>query len=99
MPTKPHARSTESTRVDRPCTHHDPMRQPFSVVAQSFYYVVSHFYYNELSHFARVNSTILSYILEMFTQSFWYSELNHFLIVLNHFLIAIVPSRSLLLQY
>jgi hypothetical protein len=36
------------------------------------------FCYTELTHFSKVNSTILSDILDIFAYSYCYSELGHF---------------------
>jgi hypothetical protein len=59
--------------------------QPFSIVAQSFYYIVSHllqwtppFCFNELSHFATVNPAILLQWTKSFCQSFSRFSLYHF---------------------
>jgi hypothetical protein len=57
--------------------------QPFFIFAQSFYYFISHFATNELSHFTYVNKSFLLLLLSYFydfsavTQSF-YDHVNHF---------------------
>jgi hypothetical protein len=61
----------EPTRLDRvnlPRTPH--VTQPFFLVVQSFYYIVNYFTITNSANFARVNSAILSHILEIISQSF-----------------------------
>jgi hypothetical protein len=59
---------TRLDRVDLPRMPH--VTQPFFLVVHSFYYIVNYFTITNSANFARVNSAILSHILEIFSQSF-----------------------------
>jgi hypothetical protein len=61
--TAPRSRNTP-TRLDRPRAPH--VTRLFFIVAQSFYYIISHFTITNSTNFTRVNSIILSHILEIF---------------------------------
>jgi hypothetical protein len=67
-PTRPDR--VDQLRAPRPSRHALIELQPCSprvlCMTQPFFLVDQSFYYNELSHFIRVNSTILSHILDIF---------------------------------
>jgi hypothetical protein len=90
--TNPRARTKpmRHDRADQSRACSDPMRlSHFPLLLSHFTISSSTFSYNELIHFARVNSTILLDTLKIFAESFCYSELNYY--STQSFSVATVP--------